>query len=104
MRLLRTRGPHRGPLTSAVRGNDLDRDGGDVCRHVFSAYEWQHVRFSQSRVFIAVTMGGTMELVMLAWMLNMYRNRKYNIAVVQISDARGSRCATRADRKSTRLN
>jgi len=62
----------------------------------FSAYEWQHVRFSQSRVFMAVTMGGTMGLVMLAWMLNMYRNRKFNIAVVQISDARGSRCATRA--------
>lgn len=48
-------------------------------------YEWSHVRFSQSRVYMALTMGGTMGLVMLAWMLNMYRNVKANIAVVAAS-------------------
>lgn len=47
-------------------------------------WEWSHVRFSQSRVFMAVTMGGTMMLVMLAWMLNMYKNTKANIAIVVI--------------------
>lgn len=49
------------------------------------SWELEHVRFSQSRVFMAVTMGGTMGLVMLAWMLNMYRNTKANIAIVVIS-------------------
>src|SRR5690625_2886395 len=51
----------------------------------FSAYEWSHIRFSQSRVFMALTMGGTMGLIMLAWMLNMYRNVKGNIAIVAVS-------------------
>lgn len=49
------------------------------------SYEWSHVRFSQSRVFMALTMGGTMGLVMLAWMLDMYRDTKANIAVVVVS-------------------
>ena len=34
---------------------------------------------------MALTMGGTMGLVMLAWMLNMYRSVKGNIAVVVVS-------------------
>jgi uncharacterized protein (DUF305 family) len=32
-----------------------------------------------------VTMGGTMGLVMIAWMLNMYKNTKANIAVIAAS-------------------
>ncbi|TYP88632.1 DUF305 domain-containing protein [Blastococcus xanthinilyticus] len=48
-------------------------------------WEWSHVRFSESRVFMAVTMGGTMGLIMLAWMLNMYKNLKGNIAIVAAS-------------------
>ncbi|MBS3941233.1 MAG: DUF305 domain-containing protein [Actinobacteria bacterium] len=50
-----------------------------------ASWEPSHVRFSQSRIFMAITMGGTMGLVMLAWMLNMYKNTKANIAVVVIS-------------------
>jgi hypothetical protein len=46
------------------------------------SWEWGHVRFSQSRVFMAITMGGTMGVVMLAWMLTMYKNVKANIAVI----------------------
>lgn len=49
------------------------------------SWELSHVRFSQSRIFMAVTMGGTMGLVMLAWMLNMYHNVKGNIAIVVVS-------------------
>lgn len=49
------------------------------------SWEWTHIRFSQSRVFMAITMGGTMALVMLAWMLGMYRSWKANIAVVAAS-------------------
>lgn len=48
------------------------------------SWEWSHVRFSQSRVFMAVTMGGAMSLVMLAWMLNMYKSAKANVAVVVV--------------------
>ncbi|MBN1093210.1 DUF305 domain-containing protein [Blastococcus sp. TML/M2B] len=36
-------------------------------------------------MFMALTMGGTMGLVMLGWMLNMYRNTKANIAIVVAS-------------------
>jgi hypothetical protein len=49
------------------------------------SWEWSDIRFSQSRVFMAVTMGGTMGLVMIAWMLNMYKNTKLNIGVVLVS-------------------
>lgn len=50
-----------------------------------SSYEWSHVRWSESRLFMALTMGGAMGLVMIAWMLNMYKNVKANIAVVAVS-------------------
>lgn len=49
------------------------------------SWEWSHVRFSESRVFMTLTMGGTMVLVMIAWMLNMYQNTKANIAVISAS-------------------
>lgn len=48
-------------------------------------WEWSHVRFSESRIFMALTMGGTMGLVMLAWMLHMYRNTRANVVVVVVS-------------------
>jgi hypothetical protein len=49
------------------------------------SWEWSHIRFSQSRIFMAVTMGGAMGLVMLAWMLNMYKSMKANVIVVAVS-------------------
>jgi len=49
------------------------------------SWAWSDVRFSQSRVFMAITMGGTMGLIMLGWMLNMYKNVKANIAIVVVS-------------------
>lgn len=45
-------------------------------------YAWSHVTFSESRVFMALTMGGAMVLIMLGWMLNMLRSAKANLAVV----------------------
>ena len=48
-------------------------------------WEWGHMRFSESRVFMALTMGGAMGLVMLAWMLNMYKNTKANVAIIVAS-------------------
>ena len=48
-------------------------------------WQWDHVMFSQSRVFMALTMGGAMGLVMLAWMLSMYKSAKGNAAIVLAS-------------------
>ncbi|GAB3964822.1 DUF305 domain-containing protein [Streptomyces sparsus] len=48
-------------------------------------WEWSHVRWSESRLFMTLTMGGTMGLIMLAWMLDMYKNMKGNIAIVAVS-------------------
>ena len=50
-------------------------------------YEWSHIRWSENRLFMALTMGGTMGLVMLAYMLNMYRNTKANIGILAASIA-----------------
>ncbi|WP_272026329.1 DUF305 domain-containing protein [Kocuria rosea] len=49
------------------------------------SWEWGHVRWSESRLFMTLTMGGTMGLIMLAWMLNMYKNTKANVAIVVVS-------------------
>ncbi|MFC5381803.1 DUF305 domain-containing protein [Aquipuribacter nitratireducens] len=49
------------------------------------SWEWSHVRFSESRVFMALTMGGTMGLIMLGWMLNMYRSTRNNVIIVLAS-------------------
>ncbi|WP_034991187.1 DUF305 domain-containing protein [Corynebacterium halotolerans] len=49
------------------------------------SWEWSHIRWSESRLFMALTMGGAMGLVMLAWMLNMYKNPKANITIVVVS-------------------
>lgn len=46
------------------------------------SWEWSHIRLSESRIFMALTMGGTMVLIMLGWMLNMYKNTKMNIAII----------------------
>ena len=49
------------------------------------SWELSHVRFSQSRIFMALTMGGAMGLVMLAWMLDMYKSTTANVIVVVVS-------------------
>jgi hypothetical protein len=50
-----------------------------------SSWEWGHVRLSESRVYMTLTMGGSMGLVMLAWMLNMFRHAVANLIVVMTS-------------------
>ncbi len=50
-----------------------------------NTYEWGHVQWNESRMFMAFTMGGTMALVMLGWMLNMFRNARVNVAIVAVS-------------------
>lgn len=78
---------HRKPMAMYLRFGAMILTAMVVMYWVMFAgsWEWGHVRFSQSRVFMAVTMGGTMGIVMLAWMLNMYKNTKANIAVIAAS-------------------
>lgn len=47
-----------------------------------SSWEWDHLRPSENRVFMVLTMGGSMGLVMLAWMIDMYRSTTANVIVV----------------------
>lgn len=78
---------HRKPMTMYLRFGAMILSAMVVMYWVMFAgsWEWSHIRFSQSRVLMAVTMGGTMGIVMLAWMLNMYKNTKANIAVIAAS-------------------
>lgn len=46
-----------------------------------NTYAVDHVFFSQTRMWMALYMGGAMAIVMLAFMLGMYRNRTMNVAI-----------------------
>lgn len=50
-----------------------------------SAWEWSHIKWSESRLFMALAMGGTMGVVMLGWMLDMFRSSKLNLTIVTVS-------------------
>jgi hypothetical protein len=44
-------------------------------------YIWDHVFFSETRAWMALLMGAVMAIVMLAFMLNMYKSRTVNVAI-----------------------
>jgi hypothetical protein len=44
-------------------------------------YVWDHVFFSETRAWMALLMGAVMAIVMLGYMLNMYRSRALNAAI-----------------------
>ena len=46
-----------------------------------TAYRFEHVWFSQTRLWMALFMGAAMAIIMLAFMLGMYKSRKTNIAI-----------------------
>lgn len=46
-----------------------------------NTYAWEHVFFSETRVYMALLMGATMAVIMLAFMLGMYSKRALNIAI-----------------------
>lgn len=52
-----------------------------------NTYAADHVYFSQTRAWMAVVMGATMALIMLGFMLNMYKNRRANIAIAVTATA-----------------
>ena len=47
-----------------------------------NTYAWEHVFFSETRAYMAIMMGATMAVIMLAYMLGMYSNRSLNLAIL----------------------
>ena len=47
-----------------------------------NSWEFGHIWYSQTRMWMALYMGGIMAIIMLAFMLNMYTNSKTNIAIL----------------------
>ncbi|HIG22451.1 DUF305 domain-containing protein [Henriciella sp.] len=47
----------------------------------FNTYAFEHVRWSETRFYMTLVMGGAMAIVMLGHMLGMYKNTKANIAI-----------------------
>ncbi|MDQ6760578.1 MAG: DUF305 domain-containing protein [Acidobacteriota bacterium] len=50
-----------------------------------NTYAFDHVWFSQTRAWMALLMGATMAVIMLAFMMKMYPNKKVNITIVLCS-------------------
>ncbi|MEJ2913892.1 DUF305 domain-containing protein [Pseudoalteromonas sp. C12FD-1] len=50
-----------------------------------NTYQLSHVYFSETRTYMALYMGATMAVVMLLFMLNMYKDKKKNITVLVAS-------------------
>lgn len=51
----------------------------------FNTYAWDHIYFSETRAYMALYMGAAMAVIMLAFMGNMYKKTKLNLAVYGIS-------------------
>jgi hypothetical protein len=47
-----------------------------------NTYAWDHVRWSEERVYMAMLMGGAMAIVMLAFMWGMHRNVRVNLGIM----------------------
>lgn len=50
-----------------------------------NTYALEHVFYSQTRTWMALVMGATMAVIMLLFMLGMYRNRTANMAILGAS-------------------
>ena len=46
-----------------------------------NTYAWRQVFFSETRLWMALLMGATMAVIMLAFMLGMYESRRINLAI-----------------------
>jgi FlaA1/EpsC-like NDP-sugar epimerase len=47
-----------------------------------NTYVVQHVRFSETRLYMALLMGAVMAIVMMLFMLKMYENKRANMAIL----------------------
>lgn len=47
-----------------------------------NTYQLDHVFFSETRAYMALVMGATMAVIMLAYMMRMYKNPRANIGII----------------------
>jgi hypothetical protein len=47
-----------------------------------NTYEWDHVQWSETRFYMALVMGATMAVIMLLFMLGMYKSKVVNAAIL----------------------
>jgi uncharacterized protein (DUF305 family) len=52
-----------------------------------NTYAWDHVRWSEERVYMALLMAGAMAVVMLGFMWSMHGNRQVNLAIIAVACA-----------------
>lgn len=52
-----------------------------------NTYIWDHVQFSETRLYMALLMGAVMAIIMLGFMLGMYRSTKMNIGIFVLAIA-----------------
>ena len=50
-----------------------------------NTYALEHVRFSETRVYMALLMGAAMAMVMLGFMFSMYKNYRLNAAILAVA-------------------
>ncbi|WP_075222696.1 DUF305 domain-containing protein [Acuticoccus yangtzensis] len=50
-----------------------------------NTYLFEHVFFSETRTYMAIMMGATMAIIMLAFMLGMYKNMRLNAVIFAVS-------------------
>lgn len=50
-----------------------------------NTYVFDHVFFSETRLYMALLMGATMAVIMMAFMWKMYANKKLNMGIVGVS-------------------
>lgn len=50
-----------------------------------NTYEFSHVTFSETRVYMALMMGAGMAMIMLLFMWHMYKNIKLNVAILVVA-------------------
>ena len=50
-----------------------------------NTYALEHVRFSETRAYMALLMGAAMTVVMLGFMFGMYKNKRLNAAILAVA-------------------
>ena len=48
----------------------------------FNTYRWDHVQWSETRFYMALVMGSTMAVIMLLFMIGMYKSKVVNTAIL----------------------
>ena len=50
-----------------------------------NVFQWDHIFYSQTRLFMALMMAAVMAMIMLLFMWKMYENKKWNLAILAVS-------------------